>query len=100
MMAILSLPLAQLETVSMEQLLLSLLLGLLVGLSLSLLTLAPRYILAAEVAVFLPLESVFGSLLVWWLLNEYPGVSSLSAGLVIVLAIMLNSYIQIRRSSD
>ncbi|MBC8212669.1 MAG: DMT family transporter [Gammaproteobacteria bacterium] len=99
MMALLSLPLAQLDTVSITQLLLSLLLGLLVGVSLSLITLAPRYILAAEVAVFLPLESVFGSLLVWWLVGEYPGSVSLTAGLVIVLAIMLNSYLQISRST-
>jgi len=100
MMALLALPLTQLETVSTQQLLLSLLLGLMVGVSLSLLTLAPRYILAAEVAVFLPLEAVIGSLLVWLLLDEYPGLISLIAGVVIILTIMLNSYIQIRRSSS
>jgi len=100
MMALLAVPLTQLETVSTQQLLLSLLLGLMVGVSLSLLTLAPRYILAAEVAVFLPLEAVIGSLLVWLLLDEYPGLISLIAGVVIILTIMLNSYIQIRRSSS
>jgi drug/metabolite transporter (DMT)-like permease len=45
------------------------------------------------------LESVFGSLLVWWFLGEYPGLISLSAGLVIIGAIMLNSYFQIIKSS-
>ncbi len=98
-MALCSYPLANLSAISIEQILLSLLLGLLVGVAFSLITLAPRYIPAAEVAVFMPLESVFGSLLVWWFLNEYPGVISLSAGLVIIGAIMLNSYFQITKTS-
>ena len=100
LMALGSFPLISFDTVGSDQFLLSMLLGLLVGVSLSLLTLAPRYIMAAEVAVFLPLEAVFGSLLVWWILGEYPGVVSLSAGLLIIVAIMLNSYFQITKSSD
>ncbi|MCK5663513.1 MAG: DMT family transporter [Thiotrichaceae bacterium] len=98
-MAILSFPLADLSSVTIEQTLLSFLLGLLVGVAFSLITLAPRFIPAAEVAVFMPLESVFGSLLVWWFLGEYPGLISLSAGLVIIGAIMLNSYFQITKTS-
>ena len=99
-MALLSYPLINLQNLTLEQALLSLLLGLLVGIAFSLLTLAPRYIPAAEVAVFMPLESVFGSLLVWWFLGEYPGVISLTAGLIIIFAIMLNSYFQITKSSN
>lgn len=98
-MALLSYPLTTLQNITLEQALLSLLLGLLVGVAFSLITLAPRYIPAAEVAVFMPLESVFGSLLVWWFLGEYPGMISLTAGLVIIAAIMLNSYSQITKSS-
>jgi drug/metabolite transporter (DMT)-like permease len=100
LMALGSFPLADFCTVGIVQLMLSVLLGVLVGASLSLLTFAPRYIMAAEVAVFLPLEAVFGSLLVWWILGEYPGLVSLSAGLLIIVAIMLNSYFQITKSSD
>jgi len=98
-MAVFSFPLANLSAINVEQMLLSLLLGLLVGVAFSLITLAPRFIPAAEVAVFMPLESVFGSLLVWWFLGEYPGLISLSAGLVIIGAIMLNSYFQITKTS-
>jgi len=98
-MALCSYPLANLSAITIEQMLLSLLLGLLVGVAFSLITLAPRFIPAAEVAVFMPLESVFGSLLVWWFLSEYPGFISLSAGLVIISAIMLNSYFQITKTS-
>ena len=99
-MALLSYPLSALQNITIEQALLSLILGLLVGVAFSLITLAPRFIPAAEVAVFMPLESVFGSLLVWWFLSEYPGLISLSAGLVIIGAIMLNSYFQITKSSN
>ncbi len=99
-MALCSFPLANLSLISMEQLWLCLLLGFLVGTAFSLITLAPRFIPAAEVAVFMPLESVFGSLLVWWFLGEYPGLISLSAGLVIIGAIMLNSYFQIIKTSN
>lgn len=93
-----SLPLASLTTISLNQALIGSLLGTLNGIALSLLTFAPRFMPAAEVAVFLPLESVFGSLLVWWFLAEYPGHISLTAGLIIILTIMLNSYYQIKWS--
>ena len=97
--AILSYPLTHLETVTFEQTMLSLTLGLFVGLAFSLLTLAPRYIPAAQVALFMPLETVFGTLLVWWVLQEYPGITSLSAGGIIIVAIMLNSYFEIKKSN-
>lgn len=95
---ILSLPLASLAEISAEQALIGSLLGTLNGIALSLLTLAPRYMPSAEVAVFLPLESVFGSLLVWFFMAEYPGIISIVAGSIIIMTIMLNSFIQIRKS--
>ncbi len=91
-----SLPFSELAAMTLNQLLLGMLLGLLVGIAFSLITLAPRYIPAAEVAVFMPIEAVVGSLLVWLFLGEYPGLISLLAGMVIILAIMLNSYYQIK----
>lgn len=98
LMALTSLPMVTLQSLTIHQILLSLLMGIMVGLALSLITLAPRHIPAAEVAVFMPLEAVFGSLLVWWFVGEYPGVVSLSAGMVIIAAIMLNSYYQFKYS--
>ncbi len=100
LMVLISFPLASLSDITMHQAMMGSLLGSLNGIALSLLTLAPRFIPAAEVAVFLPLEAVFGSLLVWVFLGEFPGVISLSAGLVIILVIMTNSFIQIRKSSS
>ncbi len=92
--------LADLSGLATSQLGLSLLLGCLVGAALSQITLAPRFIPAAEVAVFMPLETVFGSLLVWWILDEYPGLISILAGSIMVLAIMLSSYFQIKHSAS
>jgi drug/metabolite transporter (DMT)-like permease len=100
LMALSAYPLATLSLISVEQLALSVLLGLLVGVAFSMITLAPRFIPSAEVAVFMPLESVFGSLLVWWFLDEYPGWISLTAGSVIILTIMTNSYFQISKASN
>jgi drug/metabolite transporter (DMT)-like permease len=96
--AVLSLPLANLGDITFQQGLIGALLGTLNGIALSMLTLAPRYIPSAEAAVFLPLESVFGSLLVWYFMAEYPGFISIVAGSIIVMTIMLNSFIQIKRS--
>ncbi len=98
-MALAVLPLSQLGGIEGWQWALGGFSGLLVGIAFWMISLAPRYIPAAEVAVFMPLESVFGSLLAWWLLDEYPGWISVLAGSVIILAIMLNSYFQIRKTS-
>ncbi len=99
-LALATLPLAQLGGIEPWQWWLGVVSGFLVGFSFWLITMAPKYIPAAEVALFMPLESVFGSLLAWWLLAEFPGWISLIAGSVIILAIMLNSYVQIRKTSS
>ncbi len=99
-MALVSIPNINLSSISTHQVLLCFLLGLFVGIALTLINLAPGYIKAAEVAVFMPLEAVFGSLLVWWFLDEYPGTISFVAGLIIIAAIMLNSYFQITKTSN
>jgi drug/metabolite transporter (DMT)-like permease len=96
MIMCLSLPVASFSEITVNQALLGALLGTLNGIALSLLTLAPRYMPAAEVAVFMPLESVFGTLLVWWFLAEYPGLISIFAGAIIILTIIANSYYQIK----
>ena len=96
LIALISLPNIEIQSLSTEQTLLCMLLGLLVGLAFSMINLAPRFIPAAEVALFMPMETVVGSLLVWWFLGEYPGLVSIIAGLVIVAALMLNSYLQLK----
>lgn len=98
--ALMAFPLSTLSALTMQQILLGFVLGLMVGVAFSMIMLAPRFIPAAEVAVFMPLESVFGTLLVWLFIGEFPGLVSLMAGLVIIVAIMLNSYFQIKYSTS
>lgn len=100
LMALVSFPFANLNALSIEQLSLSLFLGLMIGIAYSMMTFAPQFIQAAEVAVFLTLETVFGILLVWLFLGEYPGLIALIAGSVIILAVMLNSYLGIRSAKS
>lgn len=96
LIAIFNAPLANLEEVTLAQYLLGLLLGFLVGVAFALVTVAPRYIPAAEVAIFMSAETVFGVLWVWMFIGEFPGLVSLVAGLIIILTIMLNSYLNLK----
>ncbi len=91
-----SLPLADLAAIGSPQVQLGIVQGALVGVALTMINMAPKYIPNAEVALFMPTEAVLGSLLVWWFLGEYPGLVSILAGLVIVLVLMLNSYLQLK----
>lgn len=95
LIAIFNVPLLNLEPVTLDQYLLGLLLGFLVGVAFSLITLAPRYIPAAEVAIFMSAETVFGVWWVWIFIGEFPGPISLVAGLIIILAIIFNSYLNL-----
>ena len=81
-----------------QQIVLTALLGLFVAGAYTLFMWAPRYIKAAEVVIFLPLETVFGTLLVWWFLHEEPGMRSILGGLGVVLTIMINSAVKHRKT--
>ncbi|MDJ0832813.1 MAG: DMT family transporter [Gammaproteobacteria bacterium] len=96
LVAFCSLPLADLPAIGSYQVMLGIVQGALVGVALTMINMAPKYIPNAEVALFMPTEAVLGSLLVWWFLGEYPGLVSIIAGLVIVVVLMLNSYLQLR----
>lgn len=94
--ALFCLPFADLTVPDSSQWQLSALLGLFVSLSYALMMLAPRYIPAAEVAIFLPLETVLGITWVWLFLHEQPSLASIIGGSGIVIAIMINSTIKLR----
>jgi len=52
------------------------------------LTLGPRYIPAAEVSLLMLIEAVFGPLIVWWALSEYPGDLTLMGGAILLLSLI------------
>lgn len=75
-----------------------LLMGLVVvPVSLSLITLGPRYLPAPEVALILLLETVLGPLWVWAVLRERPGELALAGGIIVVGALVGHSIVGLRR---
>ena len=56
-----------------------------------LMTLAPRYITAAEVNLFFLLETIFGPLWVWLVVREQPSIETIVGGSIIILTIAVHS---------
>jgi drug/metabolite transporter (DMT)-like permease len=63
--------------------------GLLVlPIAITLLSLGPRYLPAPEVAMMTLLQTVLGSLLVWWAIGENPGSWTIAGGSVLVATLV------------
>ncbi|WP_043531106.1 DMT family transporter [Litchfieldella xinjiangensis] len=58
---------------------------------------ATRYLPSAEVALFYLVETVLGTLWVWWLLGESPTASSLLGGSVIIMTLLVHAWFGLRR---
>ena len=63
-----------------------------------LITLAPRYITAAEVNLFFLLETVLGPFWVWLVIKEQPSVETIIGGVVIILTIATHSFIAFKKT--
>jgi drug/metabolite transporter (DMT)-like permease len=73
--------------------------GLLVlPLGFGLLTVAPRHLIAPEVALVTLLEAILGPLWVWWVVGERPGVRAAFGGAVVLGSLAVNSYLGLRRA--
>jgi len=59
--------------------------------SFGLLQLAPRYLPAPEIALFLLLETVIGPFLVWWFVGEAPGAHAFLGGGIVLGVLALHS---------
>lgn len=84
-------PEPQLRTVS-----LLLLLGIVLVVAFGLLTLGPRYLSAPEVSLLMPIETVLGPLLIWFVVGEEPGTKALFGGTVVVGALTAHSLLSLR----
>lgn len=62
-----------------------------------LIQIGPRYIPAAEVSLMLLLETVLGSFLVWLFLGEVPPPLSLVGGVTVFSALVIHSWLEVRR---
>jgi len=63
-----------------------------------LVTLAPRYITAAEVNLFFLLETILGPLWVWLIIKEQPSIETIIGGTIIVVTIGIHSALAIKKT--
>ena len=65
-----------------------------------LVTIAPRFITAAEVNLFFLLETIFGPIWVWLVIKEQPSLETIQGGLVIITAIAIHSYMSLKKNTN
>ena len=63
-----------------------------------LVTIAPRFIPAAEVNLFFLLETIIGPIWVWLIIKEQPSVETLFGGVVIIITIAIHSFLKLRNT--
>ena len=63
-----------------------------------LVTIAPRFIPAAEVNLFFLLETIIGPIWVWLIIKEQPSLETLHGGLIIITTIAIHSYLKLKNS--
>ena len=63
-----------------------------------LVTIAPRFIPAAEVNLFFLLETIIGPIWVWLIINEQPSIETLYGGAIIIVTIAIHSFLKLRNS--
>ena len=69
-----------------------------VALPFVLVTIAPRFITAAEVNLFFLLETIIGPIWVWLVIKEQPTTETILGGLVIIITIAFHSFLKIKNS--
>ena len=62
-----------------------------------LVTIAPRFIPAAEVNLFFLLETIIGPIWVWMVINEQPSIETIQGGSVIILTIAIHSFLKLKK---
>ncbi|MEN9011035.1 MAG: DMT family transporter [Yoonia sp.] len=72
--------------------------GLFIGFATCLLTIGPRYISAAEVALLVLLESVLAPLLIWAIADEHPGKWAIIGGMIVIGALLVSNLVALRRA--
>ena len=63
-----------------------------------LVTIAPRFIPAAEVNLFFLLETIVGPIWVWLIIKEQPSIETLQGGAVIIATIATHSFFKLKKS--
>ena len=63
-----------------------------------LVTIAPRFITAAEVNLFFLLETILGPLWVWMVIKEQPTIETIIGGAVIIITIGVHSFLALKKT--
>ena len=63
-----------------------------------LVTIAPRFITAAEVNLFFLLETIIGPIWVWLIIKEQPSIETLQGGVIIITTIAIHSFMKLKNS--
>ena len=63
-----------------------------------LVTIAPRFITAAEVNLFFLLETILGPVWVWMVIKEQPSMETILGGAVIILTIAIHSFLALKKT--
>ena len=63
-----------------------------------LVTIAPRFIPAAEVNLFFLLETIIGPIWVWLIIKEQPSIETLYGGAIIIGTIAIHSFLKLKNS--
>ncbi len=63
-----------------------------------LVTIAPRFIPAAEVNLFFLLETIIGPIWVWMIIKEQPSIETLYGGAIIIATIGMHSFLKLKNS--
>ena len=66
--------------------------GVVLAVSFSLITIAPQYIPAPEVAMFFPLGTVLGTLMAWIVLKEQPSSNALIGGSIVIVTLFCHAW--------
>ncbi|MGE4575948.1 MAG: DMT family transporter [Candidatus Pseudothioglobus sp.] len=66
--------------------------GIVLAVSFSLITIAPQYIPAHEVAMFFPLGTVLGTLLAWIVIKEEPSSNALIGGAIVIITLFSHAW--------
>jgi len=66
--------------------------GAILSVSFSLITIAPRYMPAAEVGMIMPLETVLGTLIAWIWITEVPSIDALIGGSIVIITLFCHSW--------
>ena len=55
---------------------------------------------AAEVGMIMPLETVLGSLIAWYVISEVPSVNALVGGSIVIVTLFLHSWYSTRLAKN